>query len=191
MKIRHLIALLAVAGAVPAIAADTYTIEPNHTYPSFEADHFGGLSVWRGKFTKTSGTITLDRAAKTGSMDITIDASTIDFGHQKMNEHAKGPDMFDVAKFPTATYKAGSITFKGDTPAEVNGELTLHGVTKPVKLTINQFKCMPHPMVKREVCGADASASFNRNDFGISYGTQMGFNPTVKLAIQVEALKQQ
>jgi polyisoprenoid-binding protein YceI len=173
MKIQHLIAAaFAVSTAAGAFAADTYTIEPNHTYPSFEADHMGGLSVWRGKFTNTSGSITLD------------------FGHAKMNEHAKGPDMFDVAKFPTATYKSNSITFKGDKPVEVNGELTLHGVTKPVKLTINQFKCIQHPMFKREACGADASATFNRSDFGIDYGVQMGFNPTVKLAIQVEALKQ-
>jgi polyisoprenoid-binding protein YceI len=191
MKIQHLIAAaFAVGTAAGAFAADTYTIEPNHTYPSFEADHMGGLSVWRGKFTKTSGSITLDRKAKTGSVDITIDANTLDFGHAKMNEHAKGPDMFDVAKFPTATYKSNSITFKGDKPVEVNGELTLHGVTKPVKLTINQFKCIQHPMFKREACGADASATFNRSDFGIDYGVQMGFNPTVKLAIQVEALKQ-
>jgi polyisoprenoid-binding protein YceI len=191
MKIQHLIAAaFAVSTAATAFAADTYTIEPNHTYPSFEADHMGGLSVWRGKFTNTSGSITLDRKAKTGSVDITIDASTLDFGHAKMNEHAKGPDMFDVAKFPTATYKSNSITFKGDKPVEVNGELTLHGVTKPVKLTINQFKCIQHPMFKREACGADASATFNRSDFGIDYGVQMGFNPTVKLAIQVEALKQ-
>jgi polyisoprenoid-binding protein YceI len=191
MKIQHLIAAaFAVTTAAGAFAADTYTIESNHTYPSFEADHMGGLSVWRGKFTSTSGSITLDRKAKTGSVDITIDASTLDFGHAKMNEHAKGPDMFDVAKFPTATYKSNSITFKGDKPVEVNGELTLHGVTKPVKLTINQFKCIQHPMFKREACGADASATFNRSDFGIDYGVQMGFNPTVKLAIQVEALKQ-
>jgi polyisoprenoid-binding protein YceI len=98
--------------------------------------------------------------------------------------------MFDVAKFPTATYKANAIKFSGDKPAEVDGELTLHGVTRPVKLVIKQFKCMPHPMLKREVCGADAAATFNRNDFGIGYGTQMGFNPEVKLAIQVEAIKQ-
>ena len=191
MKIQHLIAAaFAVSTAAGAFAADTYTIEPNHTYPSFEADHMGGLSVWRGKFTNTSGSITLDRKAKTGSVDITIDANTLDFGHAKMNEHAKGPDMFDVATFPTATYKSNSITFKGDKPVEVNGELTLHGVTKPLKLTINQFKCIQHPMFKREACGADASATFNRSDFGIDYGVQMGFNPTVKLAIQVEALKQ-
>ena len=191
MNMKHLIAAcIAAAAATAAVAApDTYMIEPNHTYPSFEADHMG-ISVWRGKFDKTSGTVVLDRAAKTGTLDITIDANSLDFGHEKMNGHAKGADMFDVAKFPTVTYKSSSITFKGDTPATVNGELTLHGVTKPVVLTINKFKCIRHPMLKREVCGADASATFNRADFGIDYAVKMGFNPEVKLAIQVEAVKQ-
>jgi polyisoprenoid-binding protein YceI len=188
---KQFFALLAIAAATStAFAADTYTIEPNHTYPSFEADHFGGLSTWRGKFTKTSGSITLDRAAKTGSVDITIDTDSIDFGHAKLNEHVMSEEMFDVLKYPKAVYKSSSIQFKGDKPAVVNGELTLHGVTKPVKLVIDHFKCMPHPMFKREVCGANAVATFDRSDFGISYGTQMGFSPEVKLAIQVEALKQ-
>jgi len=189
MKSKLTLALLAAAFATSAFAADTYKIDPNHTYPSFEADHFGGLSTWRGKFNHTEGTIVLDRAAKTGNVDITIDATTLDFGHDKMNEHAKGKDMFDVAQFPTATYK-GKLVFKGDTPTSVDGQLTLHGVTKPVTLTINKFKCMINPMTKKEVCGADASATFNRSDFGVSYGTQMGFNPEVKLAIQVEGQKQ-
>jgi polyisoprenoid-binding protein YceI len=187
MKRKHLIVALIAASAASAFAADTYTIEPNHTYPSFEADHMG-ISVWRGKFTKTSGTILLDRAAKTGSLDITIDANSIDFGHEKLNAHAKTADMFDVAKFPTATYKSKSITFKGDVPVSVDGELTLHGVTKPVTLAINKFKCIEHPMLKKEVCGADASAEFKRSDFGISYGTPR-FAPEVKLAISVEAIK--
>jgi polyisoprenoid-binding protein YceI len=187
MKFKHLVVALIAASAASAFAADTYTIEPNHTYPSFEADHMG-ISVLRGKFTKSSGTVVLDRAAKTGSLDITIDANTIDFGHEKLNNHARTADMFDVAKFPTATYKSNSITFKGDAPATVQGELTLHGVTKPVTLTINKFKCIQHPMLKREVCGADASAEFSRADFGISYGLPR-FAPEVKLAIQVEAIK--
>lgn len=189
MKLKHLALLAAVFASSAAFAADTYKIEPNHTYPSFEADHFGGLSVWRGKFEKTDGTIVLDRANKSGTVDITIDANSLDFGHAKMNEHAKGPDMFDVAKYPNATYK-GKIAFKGDVPSTVDGELTLHGVTKPVTLHINSFKCIQHPMLKREVCGADASATFNRADFGIDYGVKMGFKPEVKLAIQVEAVKQ-
>ena len=189
MKLKHL-ALLAVAFASSAaFAADTYKIDPGHTYPSFEADHFGGLSNWRGKFDKTDGTIVVDRANKSGNVDITIDATSLDFGHAKLNEHAKSPDMFDVAKYPTATYK-GKLVFKGDVPTTVDGELTLHGVTKPVTLHINQFKCIQHPMLKREVCGADASATFNRADFGVDYGVKMGFKPEVKLAIQVEAVKQ-
>jgi polyisoprenoid-binding protein YceI len=189
MKLKHL-ALLAVAFASSAaFAADTYKVDPAHTYPSFEADHFGGLSNWRGKFDKTEGTIVVDRANKSGNVDITIDATSLDFGHAKLNEHAKSPDMFDVAKYPTATYK-GKLVFKGDVPTAVDGELTLHGVTKPVTLHINQFKCIQHPMLKREVCGADASASFSRADFGIDYGVKMGFKQEVKLAIQVEAVKQ-
>jgi polyisoprenoid-binding protein YceI len=187
MKLKHLIVAAIAASAVSAFAADTYTIDPNHTYPSFEADHMG-VSVLRGKFTKTSGSIVLDRAAKTGSLDIAIDPASLDFGHAKLNVHAKGPDMFDVAKFPTASYKSTSIKFNGDTPVSVDGELTLHGVTKPVTLNINKFKCIMHPMLKREVCGADASAEFKRSDFGISYGVPM-MAPEVKLAIEVEAVK--
>lgn len=191
MKLKHLsMAVLAAAFASTAFAAaDTYKIDPSHTYPSFEADHMGGLSTWRGKFDKTDGTITLDRAAKSGTVDITIDTTSIDFGHAKMNDHAKGPEIFDTAKYPTATYK-GKLVFKGDVPTSVNGELTLHGVTKPVTLTINKFKCIQHPMLKREVCGADASATFKRSDFGVSYGDAYGFNMDVKLAIQIEAVKQ-
>lgn len=188
MKLQLVIASLLAAGAASAFAStDTYTIDSNHTYPSFAADHMG-ISVWRGKFKKTSGSVTLDRAAKTGAIDIRIDPRSIDFGHTKMNEHATGPDMFDVEKYPDVAYKSSSVKFDGDKPVAVDGELTLHGVTKPVKLTINSFKCIQHPMLKREVCGADATAEFNRSDFGISYGIPR-FAPEVKLAIQVEAIK--
>ena len=181
------LSLTVCAGALAAPVK--YDIDSSHTYPSFEADHMGGLSVWRGKFNSTSGTITLDKEAQTGTVEITIDTSSIDFGHDKLNEHAKSSDMFDVAKYPTATYTGKLVNFKNDAPTEVDGTLELHGVKKPVKLTINKFTCKPHPMLKKEVCGADASAVINREDFGISYGKQFGFDMTVKLAIQVEALK--
>ena len=187
MKSKIALICLLAASATSAFA-QTYTIDPGHTYPSFEADHMG-ISFWRGKFEKTSGTVVLDRAAKTGSLDIVIDANSIDFGHAKMNEHAKGKDMFNVEKFPTAIYKSKSIKFDGDKPVSVDGELTLLGVTKPVTLAINKFKCIQHPMLKREVCGADVSATFNRADFGLTYGMNYGFSPEVKLAIQVEAIK--
>ena len=181
-------AVLAALGTSAAFAANTYKIDPNHTYPSFEADHMG-ISVWRGKFNKSEGTIVLDPAAKAGALDIVVDINSIDFGHDKMNEHAKKEDIFDAAKFPTATVKSTKVNFTGDVPTSVDGELTLRGVTKPLTLTINQFKCIVHPMHKREVCGADVTGQFQRSDFGINAGLPR-FSPEVKLAIQVEAVKQ-
>jgi polyisoprenoid-binding protein YceI len=183
------VALLALITGSAIAAPITYNVDPGHTYPSFEADHFGGLSVWRGKFTKSSGKISLDKDKGAGTVEITVDASSIDFGHAKLNEHAQSAEMFDVAKFPTAVYKGTLAKFKDGSPTEVDGELTLHGVTKPVTLTINQFKCILNPMIKKEVCGADASTTFNRSDFGISYGDKYGFKQEVKLQIQVEAIK--
>jgi len=188
MKNRLLISLLLVAGPVLA-APVTYEVDPAHTYPSFEADHMGGLSKWRGKFNKTTGTIVLDKEAKTGTVDLKIDTTSIDFGHDKMNDHAKSKDIFDVATYPTATYKGKLTDFNANGPTAVDGELTLHGVTKPVKLVINEFLCKQNPMTKKEVCGADATATFNRKDFGVSFGEQYGFKQEVKLQIQVEAGK--
>jgi len=186
MKLQIVIATLLAASATSAIAA-TYNLDPTHTYPSFEADHMG-LSVWRGKFDKTSGTVSFDAAAKTGALDVKIDASSIDFGFDKMNTHAKGADMFNVEKFPTITYTSKSFKFEGDKLVAVDGELTLLGVTKPVALKVNKFKCIIHPRLKREVCGADATAEFKRSDFGLNYGLP-NFSPEVKLAIQIEAIK--
>ena len=185
------IACVATAAAVAAPV--TYKVDPEHTHPSFEADHFGGMSIWRGRFNETNGTIVLDREAKTGTVDITIDTKSIDLGHEKLYGHLTGTDagMFDVAKYPTATYKGKLAKFKDGAPTEVQGELTLHGVTKPVTLTINSFKCMMHPMKKVEVCGADASGTINREDFGINWGKAFGFRMETKLAIQVEGLKAQ
>jgi len=189
MKYALPVAMLALMTGSAIAAPVTYDVDPNHTYPSFEADHFGGLSVWRGKFDKSSGTIVIDKDKSAGTVDITIDAASIDFGHAKLNDHAKSPEMFDVAKFPTATYKGSLAKFKDGAPTEVEGQLTLHGVTKPVKLTINQFKCMVNPLLKKEVCGADASATFNRSDFGVNFGDKYGFKQEVKLQIQVEGIR--
>jgi len=183
-----LLSALALAGSAMAAPA-TYDIDPNHTYPSFEADHMGGLSVWRGKFNSSSGKIVLDTAAKTGTVDVTIDINSIDFGHDKMNEHAKGDQIFDAAKYPTAMYKGTLAGFTDGKPTKVTGNLTLHGVTKPLDLTINSFLCKPNPMTKKEVCGADALATFKRSDFGVDYGAAYGFKQEVTLRIQVEAVK--
>jgi polyisoprenoid-binding protein YceI len=191
-SIRRLLCVFACAAAGGAIAAPvTYNVDPEHTHPSFEADHFGGMSVWRGKINENAGTVILDREAQTGTVDITMDMSSIDLGLEKLHTHLKGadPGMLDVAKFPTAKYKGKLAKFKNGAPTEVQGELTLHGVTKPVTLTIRSFKCMAHPMKKTEFCGADAVGSFSREDFGVNWGKAFGFGMDVKLAIQVEAFK--
>ncbi len=176
--------------AVSANAApETYTIDPDHTYPAFESDHMGGMSMWRGKFNSSAGSVILDTAAKAGSVDLTVQIASINFGHAKMDEHAKSAQIFDAAKFPTATYKGKFSKWNGDAPTEVTGDLTLHGVTKPVKLVINSFLCKPNPMTKKMTCGADASATFNRDDFGVDYGKSFGFKMNTKLLISVEAVK--
>ncbi len=185
---KHLFVTLLLGTAACAATAQTYNIEPGHTYPSFEADHMG-LSFWRGKFTKTSGKVVLDRGSKTGgSVEIQIDASSVDFGHQKMNEKARGEEMFNVAKFPTITYRSTALKFDGDRLVGVDGEMTMLGITKPLSLNVTHFKCIIHPMLKREVCGADAHGRFDRSDFGMNIGLPR-FSPEIKLAIQVEAVK--
>ena len=192
MKTSMLIAVGALASSLSlgAFAADTYMLDPNHTFPSFEADHLGGLSTWRGKFTKSSGTVTLDRAAKTGTVEVTVDPASVQTGNAKLDEHLKTPDFFDVQKYPTVTYKGTQIKFDGDKPVEVIGTLTMHGVTKPVNLKIDSFKCMQHPVLKREVCGVEASTEFNRADFGMDWGTKYGFGMQTRLHIQSEGIKQ-
>jgi len=170
-----------------AAAPVTYNLDSAHTYPSFEADHMGGLSTWRGKFNTTSGKVVLDREAQTGTINVTVDTTSIDFGNEKLNQHAQSPDMFDAAKFPTATYTGKLVKFQNGVPTEAEGTLNLHGVTKPVTLKIGKFLCKKNPMSGKEVCGADATAMLNREDFGISYGKQLGFDMNVLLRIQTEA----
>ena len=185
-----LAALVAAAGfaSLPADAADTtYKIDPDHTYPSFEADHMG-LSVWRGKFNRSEGSVVLDKAAGTGSVDVRIDIASADFGNDQLNEYAQGDTLFQASKYPQATYRGRLAGFTDGKPTEVVGEFSLRGVTRPLTLKILSFKCMPHMLYKREVCGADAEGTFERDQFGISAGKDHGLDMTVKLRIQVEAI---
>ena len=179
-------ALATTATAAPVV----YEIDPAHTFPSFEADHMG-ISTWRGKFNDSRGEITLDKAAGSGSVKVQIDASSIDFGLDAMNEKARSAELFDTAKFPQARYTGTLVEFRDGAPTKARGELTLHGVTRPVELRIERFKCMPHPLNKRDWCGADATATFRRDDFGIDAGKDWGFDMDVTLRIQVEAVAKQ
>lgn len=190
VPLKALWAALALVSGSAMSAPVSYTIDPTHTYPSFEADHMG-VSVWRGKMNKNSGTVVLDKAAGTGTVEIVIDLASIDFGMPALNAWATGKDFFNVKKSPRATYKGTLEKFVDGSPTQVSGALTLNGQTQPVNLSIHLFKCIPHPMLKRELCGADASGTFNRDAFGLSAGKDYGFNMDVALRIQVEAIAAQ
>jgi polyisoprenoid-binding protein YceI len=167
----------------------TYVIDPDHTFPAFEADHMGGISLWRGKINSTSGKIILDKKNKTGSVNVVMEMDSIDFGHEGMNEKAKSGALFDVEDFPQAVYEGILIDFQDGKPTKVEGELTLHGISKNVDLEISAFKCRLHPFKLREVCGADVRGNIMRDDFGIDYAKFMGFKMDVALRIGVEAIK--
>ncbi|MCK9685191.1 YceI family protein [Scleromatobacter humisilvae] len=179
-------ALFAATFAAQA-APVAYNIDPMHTYPSFEADHMG-ISTWRGKFDHTSGTVTMDREAGTGTVDIVIDMNSGDFGLDALNKVAKGKELFESAKYPKAHFKGTLEGFTDGAPTRAVGTLELHGKTNPVTLDIRKFKCIQHPMFKREDCGADVYATIDREQFGMAAGKEYGFSMAVDLRIQVEAI---
>lgn len=181
------LAALGLALSVPAFSADSYSVDSRHTYPMWEINHFG-WSTQRGRFNEANGKIVLDRAAKTGSVDIVINTKSVDTGIAKWDEHMMSEDFFDAAKYPTINFKASKIVFNGDKPASIPGELTLHGVTKPVTLTVTAFGCGLNPVNKKEVCGADAYTVIKRSEYGIMKYLP-GLGDEVKLVINVESFK--
>lgn len=184
-----LTALAAAVGMTAAMAAPvTYNLDPDHTHVQFDTDHFGGLSVWRGIMVKNRGSVMLDKAAGTGSVDVYTDMTSGIIGNAKLEEELRSNQFFDAAKYPESHYQGTLGGFKDGAPTTVTGTLTLHGVTKPVNLKIVSFKCMMHPFYKKEDCGADAIGTFNRADFGIDSGKAYGFNMDVTIRIQVEGL---
>jgi len=181
-----LIALATVAATAQA-APETYTIDNSHTYPHFTYTHLG-FSKQTHKFDKTSGKVVLDRAAKTGSVDVTIDATSVNTGYALFNEHIQAADYFDTARYPTITFKSSKMNFKGDEPVSLEGDLTIKGVTKPVTLTVTHFKCMPHPMLKVPACGANAMATVKRSDFNMGKNVPY-VGDEITLSLAIEAMK--
>ena len=186
--------LLAVAVALGVAASAhaesaTYAIDPSHTFATFEIGHFG-TSTNRGRFNKTSGTVTLDKAAKTGALDVTVDTTSLDTGTAAFTKHISSEEILNVAANPTAKLVSTKFVFSGDKVVEIDGNLTLNGKTNPVVLKAQNFNCYQNPMVKREVCGGDFDATIVRSQYGVSYGLNYGFPDNVHLVIQVEAVKQ-
>ncbi|WP_295442138.1 YceI family protein [uncultured Thiodictyon sp.] len=179
--------VIALAAAPTLAAPETYTIEPTHTFARFSYNHLG-LSTQLSRFDKTSGTVVLDKEAKTGSVDVTIDTKSVDTGAEKFNEHIQGEDFLDTAKYPTATFKSTKVVFKGDEPVAVEGNLTIKDVTKPVRLTLSHFVAKQHPMARKDAIGADASVVIKRTDFHAGkYAPNVGDDVTI--TVSLEAIK--
>jgi polyisoprenoid-binding protein YceI len=186
-------AALALTLVVPlsALAADeTYVIEPVHSQPIFEVQHMGGFSMQRGSFGKVSGKVVLDRAAHKGSVDVTIDTSSIHTISDKLDTHVKGEDFFNVAKYPTMTFKSSNLTFDGDKLVAMDGELTMIGVAKPVSLKLTSFLCGEHPFNKKPMCGAEATATIKRSEWGMKYGIPKAVGDDVKITLPIEAYRE-
>ena len=181
--------LLALAAGAQAQTA-TYAIDPAHTFVTFEIDHMG-TSTNRGRFDKKEGTVQLDRAAKVGKVELTIDTTSINTGVEPFNKHLRSKDFFNTEEHGTARFVADKFSFSGDKVNEVAGTLTMLGKTRPVTLKANKFNCYEHRMLKREVCGGDFETVIQRSQWGMNYGSNFGFADNVRLVVQVEAIKQQ
>ena len=187
-KLSAALVLTAVATAPALAAPETFVIDGTHTFPRFSYSHFG-YSTQLSRFDKTTGTVVFDKAARTGAVDIVIDARSVNTGYATFNEHIQGEDFLDTAKYPTATFKSTKVVFDGDKPAKVEGNLTLKGVTRPVTLTVTDFKSAPHPMLKKDAIGANAWTVVKRSEFNAGkYAPNVGDD--VRIDIAIEAIKQ-
>jgi len=187
-KITLAAAFIATISSSAFAAPETFIIDSLHTMPRFSYSHFG-YSTQLSRFNKTTGKIVMDKAAKTGSVDVTIDMKSVDTGSDLFNGHIQGEDFLSTEKYPTATFKSTKVNFNGDKPATVEGNLTIKGVTKPVTLTLSSFQAMPHPMMKKDAIGANASVVVKRSDFNAGkHAPYVGDDVTIDIA--VEAVKE-
>jgi len=176
MKMKVLGALAAVLPLAALANPENYTIDPTHSYAYFEVEHLG-VSNQRGRFDRTGGRFTLDRAAKSGAIELNIETASVSTGDsvkgsrpRTLDDHLKTADFFNVAEFPRMSFKSTGVKFAGDNPAEVAGTLTLLGITKPVTLKVERWVCKDNPMNKKPMCGGNASATLKRTDWGMKYG---------------------
>jgi len=191
------VTLCALALALPVAASaapESYTLDPHHTYPHFAVEHLG-VSLYWGRFDRSSGKFTIDRAAHKGTLELAVETASVSTGDNErgarprtLDEHLKSADFFNVAEFPRMTFKADSVTFAGDSPAEISGQLTLLGVTRPLTLKVERWVCKDHPFSKKPMCGGNASGTLKRSDFGMKYGLA-AVSDEVRLYVQFEGYK--
>jgi len=185
MKKTLIAAAFATFFAGQALAApQTYVVDSSHTFPRFSYDHMG-LSKQILRFNKTTGTVVLDKAAKEAEVDVAIDMTSVSTGFEAFNGHIQGEDFLDTAQFPTATFKSTKVVFEGDKPTSIEGDLTIKGVTKPVTLTVTSFFNGPHPMLKKDAIGANASAVISRTEFNAGkFAPGVGDEVTLDIALE-------
>jgi polyisoprenoid-binding protein YceI len=188
MHVHVMVAVLAAAVAGQAFGQETYRVDPLHTTSTFSVVHLG-LSMQRGSFGKTTGTVVLDRAAHTGSIDVAIDVASVTSGSPPRETMLKGEDYFNAAQFPLITFKSTNLKFDGDNVVGAEGELTMRGVTKPVTLSVADFKCAIHPATKKPACGAEVTTSVKRSEFGMAKNLASTADE-VHIAVAIEALQQ-
>lgn len=182
------IIVAALSITLPAAAApETYVADPGHTIPSFEVLHAGGFTTVRGFFQKSTGKITLDRVAKSGAIEIVVETASVNTANSRRDELVRG--WFKTGEFPTMIYRSSNLKFSGDTLIGADGELTLLGVTKPVSLTVTSFKCRPHPVNKKDQCGADGMAQIKRSEFGMT-NAMTAAGDEIKILFEIEASKE-
>lgn len=177
------------AAAAPAAAEDTYDIDPVHSQPMFEVKHLG-FSIQHGSFARATGKVTLDRGSRKGTIDVTIDTSSIKTIDPRLDVHVKGEDFFNVAKYPTMTFTSSNLIFDGDQVVGAEGEFTMLGVTKPVALKVANFVCGDHPVNRKPMCGAEVTTTIKRSQWGMNYGIPKSLGDDVKIVIPVEAYKE-
>ena len=187
-NILRLIAASLLADACPCLAADRFKIDPEHSFAMFEYDHWG-LSFQRGRFDTTSGFIELDMEAKTGSINIEIEAASISTGVGVFDRLLRSGDFFDAANHPRTTFKSSRLAFDAEKLIRVEGNLTIKGITRPTTLEITHFNCRHMFVYGKYACGANGFAKILRSDFDM--GRYAPFvSDTVTLFIIVEALKE-
>ncbi|EGJ11707.1 MULTISPECIES: YceI family protein [Rubrivivax] len=189
MKTFATAALLAAAAFAAQAEPVTYKVDATHAAAFYEIGHFA-TSTNRGRFPVKEGSVTIDRAAKAGKVDITLDMAGVNSGVAAMDKHLRGSDFFSTDQYPTARFVADRFEFKGDKVEKVHGSLTMLGKTHPVTLEAERFNCYQNPMLKREVCGGDFETTIKRSLWGVNYGLEYGFADEVEMQIQVEAVRQ-
>ncbi len=187
MNIYPLAAALIALSAAPALHADSFTIDPEYTIPEFEVGHLG-FTTQRGRFNRAEGTIQLDLAAHTGSVEFTVHTDSLDMGSKAWTVHVRSEGLFNVEKFPTMTFKSDRLLFQGDKVVGAEGQFTLLGITRPLTVTVESFACGPNPLNQRYMCAGDVSATVKRSEFGMTK-----YIPTVsdeiRISVPVEAYR--